>query len=226
MEGGFLPWRTQKIDCNSPDLDSYGKPLPPPPVGYFWERLEDGSWILKRYDEQEVHDGRIQFTQPSVIEHVVMPEDTLPGLCLRYNVTATDVRRMNIFSGNNIHFKKSLRIPIQSGAFIQPQSDTLEVKVQKFKNATGESNKEAHIYLEEHNYDVDKAIAAWKGDENWAKDHPETGAFSAEVPDPVVAPFAIENVREVAPLVVTESLPITSYAGVYDGDPTLEPLLS
>lgn len=155
-----------------------------------------------------------------------MPEDTLPGLCLRYSVTATDIRRMNIFSGSNIQFKKSLRIPIQSGAYIEPQLDTVEVKVQKFKNATGESNKEAHLYLEEHNYDVDKAISAWKGDENWAINHPHSGAFSAEMPDLVVAPFSIENVREVAPLSVTDSFPVASFMFDDDNDPTLEPLLS
>ena len=48
MEGGYKPWRTQTIVNNSPDLDSYGRPLPPPPSGYYWERRDDLSWELMR----------------------------------------------------------------------------------------------------------------------------------------------------------------------------------
>jgi hypothetical protein len=48
MEGGYKPWKTQRIIDNSPDLDSYGKPLPPPPPGFYWERKEDRSWELKK----------------------------------------------------------------------------------------------------------------------------------------------------------------------------------
>jgi hypothetical protein len=50
MEGGYKPWKVQNIIDNSPDLDSYGKPLPPPPPGYFWERRENLSWELMRYE--------------------------------------------------------------------------------------------------------------------------------------------------------------------------------
>lgn len=48
MEGGYKPWKTQTIINNSPDLDSYGRPLPPPPSGFFWEKREDHSWELMR----------------------------------------------------------------------------------------------------------------------------------------------------------------------------------
>ena len=49
MEGGYKPWKVQNIIDNSPDLDSYGRPLPPPPPGYYWERRENLSWELMRY---------------------------------------------------------------------------------------------------------------------------------------------------------------------------------
>jgi hypothetical protein len=48
---------------------------------------------------EEVGDGQINFINPSVLEHVVMPGDTIQGICLRYRVSAIELRRHNGFSG-------------------------------------------------------------------------------------------------------------------------------
>ena len=63
------------------DLDDYGKPLPPPPVGFYWSRLEDGSWEILEYEKMKSSDDNdfVTFDSSSVIEHVVMPSDTLQG---------------------------------------------------------------------------------------------------------------------------------------------------
>eukprot|EP01039_Chlorochromonas_danica_P006425 gene6425-7084_t len=264
MEGGIYPWKTQKIDCSSPSLDSYGKPLPPPPTGFVWERQADGSWILSKHTDVSPGPNSITLTSPSVIEHVVMPEDTLQGLCLRYRVSAVDLRRANLFSGNNFHFKKTLRIPLVAGSIIQPQLDSPEVKLQLFVNATGEGRVEARLYLEDHNWDVDKAIKAWKEDENWNNDHQEaSSSFAADVSThsemvapyevlhhhphhfhngerlfqvsalPILAPIqgvsvtsvAVESaVREVAPLLICDSCPIT-YVDIDSSTALAQPLL-
>lgn len=59
MEGGYKPWKVQNIIDNSPDLDSYGRPLPPPPPGYYWERRENLSWELMRYGKLTIRNCAI-----------------------------------------------------------------------------------------------------------------------------------------------------------------------
>ena len=165
-----IPWRIQKIESNSPDLDSYGKPLPPPPVGTHWEKALDNSWsLVKTFESHEVPKTKV-FSGPSVIEHTVMSSDTLQGICLRYRVSALDLRRYNLFSGNNIQCKKTLRIPLEPGIPVEIQDfDSREIKSQIFRNETQETIIETNIYLEENNWDLKKALEAWKQDDNWAQ---------------------------------------------------------
>jgi hypothetical protein len=164
-EGGNI-----KIMANSPDLDSYGKPLPQPPSGYHWEKHPDNSWdLVKTYTEQHNPETKV-FDKSVLIEHVILPGDTLQGICLRYRVSAVEVRRHNMFSGNNIQFKKTLRIPLEPGVPIVLQGyDRNELKLQLFKNETGEENTEAKIYLEDHNWNVTEAIKAWRQDDVWTR---------------------------------------------------------
>lgn len=96
-----------------------------------------------------------------------MPEDTLQGICLRYRVSVMEVRRINLFSGNNIQCKKTLRIPLTKGVTITGQENTQDVLLQKFRNETNESTAEARVYLDDNNWDVEAAVRAWKADENW-----------------------------------------------------------
>ena len=58
--------------------------------------------LLKIHIRFEIeNDGGLQvnFPYPSVLEHVVMPNDTIQGICLRYRVSAVELRRHNGFSG-------------------------------------------------------------------------------------------------------------------------------
>lgn len=167
MEGGWLPWKLQKNQNNSPSLDSYGKALPPPPSGYYWDRKNDGTWELLKISNEPVATRITTAVDPRVIEHVVMPGDTLQGICLKYRASAVNIRRLNMFSGNNIQFKKVLLVPIDGGAVVEQQLNTPEVILQKFRNATGEGIQESRLYLEEHHWDLDKAVLAWRQDEHW-----------------------------------------------------------
>lgn len=167
-EGGINPWKlnSRRIDPGSPDLDSYGKPLPSPPLGFFWECQEDKSWLLNKFDTKlSSSDDCTKFECPTVLEHIVLPEDTLTGLTLRYKISSLDLRRYNNFSGNNIQYHKTLRIPVAPGVPINIQEqDSHQVRIVKFRNLTNEGAIEAELYLSESEEDLDKAIAAWKTD--------------------------------------------------------------
>lgn len=168
MEGGQFPWKTQVIKPMSPDLDSYGKPLPSPPFGSYWEKNADGSWhLMKLGKDLEDADDFVVFKEDSVIEHVVMPDETIQGLCLRYRISPTELRRYNLFSGNNIQIKKTLRIPIKAGTPTITQVDSCEVMIQRFKNETDESHLEARIYLEDSNWNYNLAFKKWQEDKEW-----------------------------------------------------------
>lgn len=190
MEGGYLPWKNHSKEVVD-ELEALGKPLPPPPSGMRWVRIEDGdgSWQLQEIDRLVPVTG-IQRTvvadSPMVVEHTVMPDDTLQGLCLRYHVSVTEVRRINLFSGNSIQYKKTLLIPVSPGVSynsVVQQGDSREVMLQRFRNATGEAAAEARIYMEEHSWNLDEAVAAWKKDESWEGNNThnlQTGSNSHE----------------------------------------------
>lgn len=40
--------------------------------------------------------------------HIVQPSDTLQGICLRYGITATELRQWNVFSGSNLALAPSM----------------------------------------------------------------------------------------------------------------------
>lgn len=209
MEGGFLPWKNQKLVNDCPSVEYFTKSLPPPPSGQFWERDLEGNWKLVPFSEKQMDDGAIIFPYPSIIEHTIMPNDTLQGLCLKYRASAVEIRRMNMFSGNNIQMKTKLLIPINAGVSILPQVDTEELLLQKFKNVTHEETKESILYLEEHSWNLENALSAWKIDNQWEVDELNRSRstrekFSAEIED-VVAPLAVEE----APLVMAAAVSFT-----------------
>jgi LysM domain len=72
-------------------------------------------------------------------EHVVIPEqDTLPGLCLRYGVSAASIRKANRFSGDSLLLApQKLIIPLSlskttpSGLCFQ-DTDSVQYKIRAF----------------------------------------------------------------------------------------------
>eukprot|EP01038_Epipyxis_sp_PR26KG_P010304 gene10304-13850_t len=255
MEGGYLPWKHQKNSNHITNIETYGNPLPTPPHGSYWLKNEDGSWMLKKENES-------QFLQPNnnasmdsldetdeyhevknhtILEHVIMPEDTLQGICLKYHASVVEVRRLNMFSGNTISFKKSLLIPIAPGMKIKLQKSSKEVIIQRFQNETNESKQNALIYLEENNWDLQVSINNWKSDENWEKStlqhpsHPQNGIFNEMmnnnydnnsllittndtnlIEHNMVIPIAIEVVDEYAPTCVQYDIPLPLITSIAD----------
>lgn len=164
-------------------LDELASP-PIPPEGYEWRKVEDGTFCLEERDNAGV-------TSTVIIEHIVMPEDTLQGISLRYRATILELRRLNYLSSNSILHMKVLKVPVKTNIPLNLQLNTEEVILQKFRNVTKESQIEAKYYLEEHAYDLKRgivlkctvyvgasvtfsdafisALTAWYGDEQWIR---------------------------------------------------------
>jgi hypothetical protein len=62
---------------------------------------------------------------------------------------------------------KVLRIPVEPNMPFVPQTETDEVKLQRFKNETGLKNEEAHYYLDMHDWDFFAALTDCKRDHHW-----------------------------------------------------------
>mmetsp|Transcript_24714 Transcript_24714/g.25345 ORF Transcript_24714/g.25345 Transcript_24714/m.25345 type:complete len:232 (-) Transcript_24714:91-786(-) len=200
MEGPWKVWRHQRIENNSPDLDSYGKPLPSPPPGYYWERLPDKSWELKKYQGPSLTPETIIFEAPAVIEHVILPTDTLQGICLRYRISAVSLRQYNNFSGSAFRSKRYLRIPVEPGLPVNVQLSSQETLIQRFKNETGESEREARYYLEGHNWNLPEALAEWSGDERWMSQQLPISVFKSTPIAPAQVVSTIAEASYVIPL--------------------------
>lgn len=129
-EGGFYPWKVNKIrlpesggvpgKCRYQDLS---KPLPNPPKGQVWvQNVETKEWTLSAVVVADAIEGAAIGESNPVgnlstcvddSHHELKPTDTLQGLCLRYGVTATELRRANkILSGEDLRlWPKQLVIP-------------------------------------------------------------------------------------------------------------------
>lgn len=80
------------------------------------------------------------------VEHIVLPTDTLQGICIAYTVSASNLRRANHFTGHSLHSApKKLLIPLSKQAlrtgFIRVQdTDSKEYKLHKLQAEYPEMN--------------------------------------------------------------------------------------
>mmetsp|Transcript_99414 Transcript_99414/g.195295 ORF Transcript_99414/g.195295 Transcript_99414/m.195295 type:complete len:244 (-) Transcript_99414:116-847(-) len=183
MEGGYLPWKNKSKEVSN-QVEALSKPLPPPPIGKEWEKLSSGEWQLRDKLQLEHVDSTTFSEQEGVLEHTVMPSDTLQGLCLRYGCSAVELRRLNMFSGNSIQFKKTLLIPVSQGVKFIPQDQTEDITLQKFRNITGECISESRVYLADANYNIDVAVQNWRTDESW-----ESGQYLKQIKTSILSGY-------------------------------------
>lgn len=107
------------------------------------------------------------------VEHVVLPTDTLQGICIAYKVSATHLRRANHFTGTLHSAPKKLVIPLSKQAlragFIRVQdTDTKEYKLHYFQAECPDiSITEAKAYLELADWDLRDALQSAKEDREW-----------------------------------------------------------
>ncbi|VEU33513.1 unnamed protein product [Pseudo-nitzschia multistriata] len=107
------------------------------------------------------------------MEHVVLPTDTLQGICIAYKVSASQLRRANHFSGTLHSAPKKLLIPLSKQAlrtgFIRVQdTDTKEYKLHYFQAEFPDiSAAEAKGYLELADWELKEAVQSAKEDREW-----------------------------------------------------------
>ncbi|KAL7537527.1 hypothetical protein ACHAXR_007890, partial [Thalassiosira sp. AJA248-18] len=119
------------------------------------------------------------------IDHVVLPTDTLQGLCLAYKISATRLRMENSFSGNSLQMApKKLKIPTLScpaGMMIRTQDKTShEFKLYAFVAEIPTMELvEAKAYLDLSSWNLDEALRSAREDEGWSL----KGGFEANAAD-------------------------------------------
>jgi len=107
------------------------------------------------------------------VEHIVLPTDTIQGMCIAYKVSASQLRRANHFSGTLHSAPKKLLIPLSKQAlrtgFIRVQdTDTKEYKLHYFQAEFPDvSAVEAKVYLELADWELKEAVKARKEDQEW-----------------------------------------------------------
>ncbi|GKY91247.1 hypothetical protein MPSEU_000098000 [Mayamaea pseudoterrestris] len=111
------------------------------------------------------------------VEHVVLPTDTLQGICLAYKVNVTRLRQANSFSGNSLLLApKKLVIPLskqalRSGCIRVQDTDAKEYKLHAFLAEYPDlGTSEARAYLELADWVLEDASQSAREDCEWEKD--------------------------------------------------------
>lgn len=124
----------------------------------------------------------------SYLEHIVLPTDTLQGLCLAYKVSATQLRMENKFSGNSLQMApKKIKIPmngVTKGMMIKTQDKTSkEFKLYAFVAEIPTMELvEAKVYLDLSNWDLEEALRSAREDIDYGWDYFNGGAESPALP--------------------------------------------
>ncbi|CAI2372952.1 unnamed protein product [Moneuplotes crassus] len=122
-------------------------------------------------------------SKDNYVVHHVKPNDTIGKLCLMYNVNKDVIRMANDFTGEEIYMFKTLKVPYTYGKLYEDNTTKSEEQYKKefaissmnrvLKEAhTGKQinfDKEAHYYLEMHNYDLKKALEEFEADLEFEK---------------------------------------------------------
>lgn len=181
--------------------------LPPPPPGSEWVKEDSGDWIIVETPTtpplkkaEVVEESR---------EHMILPTDTLPGLCLRYKVKPRALSRANplldVSAPNPLRGLVALVIPGKGGV---SQPRTLDVDIARIRaECPSLSRTEARCYVDGE-ADVDEAVARAKADLAWeasATAPPPAKKTDAVVLDVVVNPIAEASRVPLAEVVAGEA---------------------
>jgi LysM repeat protein len=131
------------------------------------------------------------------LEHVILPTDTLQGICIAYKISSTQLKLANHFSGNSLLLAPSkLVIPIskqalRSGYIRIQDTDQKEYKIHALLAEFPDfSMIEAKAYLELADWQLKDAIRSAKEDLEWEmeqndnddrhRNHPRDNVYDAK----------------------------------------------
>jgi LysM repeat protein len=156
--------------------------------------------------------------ESSYLEHVVLPTDTLQGLCLAYKVSATQLRMVNKFSGNSLQMApKKIKIPmngVTKGMMIKTQDKTSkEFKLYAFVAEIPTMELiEAKAYLDLSNWDLDEGLRSAREDVDYGWDYYNHGSGAES---PAMPMFASSVTAKPKDLTVQD---IYDGAAAFEGD--------
>lgn len=177
-EGGLFAWKLQTIDNHRGPAGSYANMrLPTPPKDQHWvQDLDTKEWHLVNIvptNDVSIPEATVveEDAQPGILQHTILPTDTFQGICLKYKITPTELRRANGgFSGTNLHLVPNpLRIPMNQKYLDTCKEDTkVETPAQSIRLLLLRLPKlapsEAKCYLELNDWNIEKALQNAKED--------------------------------------------------------------
>ena len=116
------------------------------------------------------------------VTHFLSPSDTLLGLSLAYGVPLSVLRAHNrLHADHLLSARRTLAIPASHyrGASLSPRPVEGEEESKRKANLRRfmvrckcADYKVATLYLEEHGWDLERAVDKWADDERWEREHP------------------------------------------------------
>lgn len=189
-EGGLYPWKVQKTK-SLPRAHYHRMSLGEPPAGMEWtQNAETREWTLREISSTATPitvdaeatkistDDTIPLAHaepiPQVLHHVVTETDTMQGICLKYKVSATQLRQANCFSGTNLKLApKVLKIP-NSNRTIAPTTNIIQSEhenkiAQVYVKHKSLSRKEVRAYLEMNDWNIERTLNEIQQDEEFER---------------------------------------------------------
>ena len=148
------------------------------------KRTGDGKGITEASPPNYADVEKEQKTAPKedIVHHLHHPRDTIQSLSLSYNIPASVLRSYNNLSSDNLLLARhTILIPAShyqgSSLSTEPQVDADEderrKKTRRFMVTCKVSEYDvAVLYLQQADWDMDKATEAWMEDERWEREHP------------------------------------------------------
>lgn len=127
-------------------------------------------------------DTKGQKEHPDVL-HFLDPDDSIASLSLQYGVPAFALRRTNeLYADHLLAARKTVLIPgefYKGGVSLSPrplegeEEELRKAKVRRFMVACKVAEYDvALLYLQQADYDLERAISNFKADDSWEREHP------------------------------------------------------
>ncbi|CAG8528077.1 13152_t:CDS:2, partial [Racocetra fulgida] len=120
---------------------------------------------------QNIEKNELDGPNLGVIHHI-KKEDTLIGISFKYNVKISEIRKENQLFDDNIFARKILIIPNYFGQSLSEKPSKEDVKRFQLQSKCVDT-VEAKYYMEQSNYDIDKAVQIYREDILWEIQHPK-----------------------------------------------------